>query len=267
MALSKPTLMRPWALASLTLAVFSTSGCLTLRQCAPTAVPAQPASAVVFVADGAGNFQAASNALREVIRCDNVPIHVVTFDWSHGYCRIVADQLGFRHAQAQGQRLAREIEAYAQAHPHMPIYLMGHSAGATVALSALEHLSPGIVERAMLLSPSVSDRYDVAPATRSVNRALHVFYSQADYWYLGLATHVLGTADRRFLHAASGRVGFRTSASNDDEMRAKLIQREWQPSDSETGNFGGHYGNYQSEFLRRHVVPLLEPIKSSANLH
>jgi hypothetical protein len=250
-------------LACATLALLAASGCLPFRQTRPTTIPAEAATGVVFVADGAGNFQAASRTLRELIGREGLPIHIVTFEWSHGYGRILADQLGFRYALAQGKRLALEIEAYALARPHMPIYVVGHSAGSTVVLSALEHIHPFVVERAFLLSPSVSAGYDIRPAVRSVSRGLHVYYSRHDYWYLGLATHVLGTADRRYFHPASGRVGFRVPIEPGDfALQAKLFQRPWQPVDRQTGNLGGHYGNYAPSFLKRHLLPLLEPVKS-----
>ncbi|MCI0683539.1 MAG: alpha/beta fold hydrolase [Gemmataceae bacterium] len=244
-------------------ATLALSGCLTLRRHSPTSVPAAPANGVVFVANGAGNFQVTSRILRELFEREKLQVHVATFEWSHGYLRILADQACYRYALAQGKRLAQEIEAYAKDHPHMPIYLVGHSAGSTVALSALEHMPPGLVERAFLLSPSVSNQYDIRPAVRSVNRGLHVFYSRHDYWYLGLATHVLGTADRRFIHPASGRVGFEVQTEHGDfALQAKLFQRPWQPVDAQTGNLGGHYGNYAPAFLKRHLLPLLEPVKS-----
>jgi pimeloyl-ACP methyl ester carboxylesterase len=253
-------------LVSFVLALVATlalSGCLSLRSRQPTSVSAAPANGAVFVADGAGNFQAVSRTLRELLEHERVNYHVVTFEWSHGYGRIIADQLGFNYALAQGKRLALEIEAYAKAHPHMPIYLVGHSAGSTVALSALEHLPPGVVERAFLLSPAVSNRYDIRPAVKNVNRGMHVFYSRHDYWYLGIATHVLGTADRKYVHPASGRVGFRVAVEGGDfALQAKLFQRPWQRVDIPTGNLGGHYGNYQPGFLKRHLLPLLEPVKS-----
>ena len=239
------------------------SGCLTFNKHRPTSVSAAPASGAVFVADGAGNFQAVSHTLSELFEHEHVPVHVVTFEWSHGYGRILADQLGFNYAVAQGKRLALEVDAYATAHPHVPIYLVGHSAGSTVVLSALEHLPPEVVERAFLLSPSVSNTYDIRPAVRNVNRGMHVFYSRHDYWYLGFATHVLGTADRKYFHPASGRVGFKVPVDcGDFALQAKLIQRPWQRVDIHAGNLGGHYGNYVPGFLKRHLLPLLEPVKS-----
>jgi pimeloyl-ACP methyl ester carboxylesterase len=249
-------------LAALALLLLVSGCCIPLRRLPPTQLPAEPCGAVVFVADGAGNFQASSEALRKAVRKDRPGVQVVTFEWSHGYGRILADQLSFRYAQAQGQRLAAEVQAFAHDHPGVPIYLMGHSAGATVVLSALENLPPGVVERALLLSPSVSARYDVRPALASVNQGVHVYYSQHDYYYLGLATHFLGTADRRFFQPASGRVGFHVNVA-DPEFFGKLHQRPWQPGDSVTGNLGGHFGNYQPEFLRANVLPLIQPVLAS----
>ncbi len=256
----RPVLVSLVLILAATLAI---SGCLTFRERRATSVSAAPANGVVFVADGAGNYQAASHELREVVSREHASLHVVTFEWSHGYGRILADQLSFQFALAQGKRLALEVESYAQDNPHMPIYLVGHSAGSTVVLSALENMPPGLVERAFLLSPSVSTSYDIRPAVRSVNRGLHVFYSKHDYWYLGFATHVLGTADRRYFHPASGRVGFSVPIdSGDFALQAKLFQRPWQRVDAATGNLGGHYGNYVPAFLKRHVLPLLDSVKS-----
>jgi hypothetical protein len=130
-------------------------------------------------------------------------------------------------------------------------------------LSALEHLPPGLVERAFLLSPAVSTSYDVRPAVHSVKRGMHVYYSRHDWWYLGLATHVLGTADRHHLHAAAGRVGFRVGVEQGDfALQAKLFQRPWHSIDAQTGNLGGHFGNYSPAFLKRHLLPHLQPTKS-----
>ncbi|MCS7045004.1 MAG: lysophospholipase [Gemmataceae bacterium] len=238
-------------------------GCLVLRRLPPTTVADGPAHGVVFVADGAGNFKATSKALRDVLERDRLPFHVVTFEWSHGKYRVMADQLDYRHAVAQGKRLAEEVDAYAAQHPHVPIYLMGHSAGSTVVLSALEHLPPGIVERAFLLSPAVSATYDVRPALRNVNRGLHVYFSRHDWWYLGCATHVLGTTDRRYFHPASGRTGFHVAwEPGDFALQPKLIQRPWQRIDAQAGHFGGHFGAYVPGFLKRNVVPLLDGVKS-----
>ena len=186
------------------------------------------------------------------------PVYVHTFEWSHGHGRILSDQLGFDHAQAAGRALASQVDEFHAKYPKCRIFFLGHSAGSSVILSALEEARPGTVERAFLLAPSVSATYDLRPALRNVKQAMHVYYSKHDWWYLGFATQVVGTQDRRWIAPASGRVGFRFNpeAPNDRALEAKLKQHAWRPRDVETGNLGGHFGGYQPEFLRRHVLPL-----------
>jgi pimeloyl-ACP methyl ester carboxylesterase len=236
----------------------SGGGCaLAQTSCRPAAFPAVTPTRAVFVADGAGNFQGASRMLHSVATADRLPIDVRTYDWSHGYGRILADQLLYGDAREEGRHLAGAVLDYRRAHPDIPIYLTGHSAGAGVVLAALEALPPGVVERAILLSPSVSTYYDLRPALCRVNRSLHVFYSERDCWYLGVYTRLVGTADRRWT-ATSGRVGFHVCPEElGPELLGKLYQRSWHPADQQLGNLGGHYGNYQPNFLRAHVLPLI----------
>lgn len=243
--------------ACLLCAALLVAGCASVPP-RPSELPAEQAPrSVVFVADGAGNFQAASRQLRRTVRRGRLPIAVQTHEWSHGYGRIIADQVHFQHALGEGQRLAARVKEYHDQHPNMPIYLFGHSAGSAVVLAAAEALPAGVVDRVVLLSPSLSASYDVCPTLRNVRRGLHVFYSPLDWWYLGIYTHVIGTCDRRW-NAASGLVGFRVDPQRCDPADlAKLHQRSWQPLDEFLGNFGGHYGSYQPNFLRVHVMPLL----------
>lgn len=246
--------------AAALLLVLTAAGCTTTQaRLAPRPVSRIACPARVYVADGAGNFQIASRTLQAVVQADHYPLQTVPFDWSHGYGRVIADQVGYLHARAEGKRLANEVCAFHAAHPEVPVYLLGHSAGCAVVLAALENLSPGMVDRAILLSPALSTTYDLRPALATVQRGVYVFYSQHDYWYLGLITGVLGTSDRRWT-ASSGRYGFEVPAQcGDGHWYGKLFQRAWMPPDAELGNYGGHYGNYQPNFLRSYIIPLLQP--------
>jgi pimeloyl-ACP methyl ester carboxylesterase len=206
---------------------------------------------VIFVADGAGDFRAASTSVRKVVARDCLPGSVQTVIWSHGYMRILKDQLDYAYARAQGYQLAETILALRQTHPEVGIYVVGHSAGAVVALAAAESLPPCTIDAMALLAPSLSTFYDVRPALLAVRRHMDVYYSTHDNLYLGLGTGIVGTSER--LHApASGRVGFQVY-----EDSCKLRQHQWQCSDWHTGNRGGHYGAYQPGFLREQVIPLM----------
>jgi hypothetical protein len=229
--------------------------CPVRAQSPPAARPRRPIA--VFAADGAGNFRTASMMLRQVIDEDALPIELHSFEWSHGYARVLSDQVAFSHARDKAKLLAEQIVAYHAAFPKIPIYVYAHSAGCAVATKAIEELPLGLVERVVLLAPSLSATYDVVPCLERVNRGLHVFYSRQDWCFLGVCTYMVGTADRRF-SCCSGRVGFKAESDQLDPVLArKLHQHAWQPDERALGNNGGHFGGYQPAYVRMHIIPLL----------
>ncbi len=224
-----------------------------------TAVKAPVTQAgIIFVANGAGDFQAASQNIRKVIHEDLIPMQVVTVPWSHGYGRILADQVGYQHIRTEGAMLAGVVQQFRAENPGVAVYLMGHSAGAAVIVAALENLPPEAVERSFLLAPSLSADYDIRPALKAVQQGLHVFYSHRDTAYLGVWTGILGNSDRHW-GPSSGHIGFQVSSgtAEDAVLWPKFYQRGWEPSDRATGNDGKHYGDYQPNFVRSQIVPFL----------
>jgi pimeloyl-ACP methyl ester carboxylesterase len=195
--------------------------------------------------------------LRKVAGQEGFPLQVVTFPWSHGYPRSIADHIYFAHARRQGQLLAAQVMALRQESPQTEIYLVGHSAGCGVVLAAAEALPCATVDGILLLAPSLSADYDIRPALRCTRGNLDVFYSRRDWVYLALVTGIIGNSDRHW-GPASGRYGFRPHCNGtlDDLLYARLRQHAWDPSHVAFGNAGGHYGGYQPEFLRTFVLPL-----------
>src|ERR1043165_1681147 len=209
--------------------------------------------ATVFVADGAGNFQRASRFLRAVTTRDGYPIEVITCEWSHGNRRILADQTDYAHARSEGEKLASMVQAYHAAHPEQPLYLLGHSAGTTIIIAALEHLPANVVERAVLMAPSISAYYDLLPAVKAVKHDIHVFYSSHECLYLRVGIRLVGTSDRT-REPAAGVGGFRVDPDpQEPSLSSKLIQHPWQRSDRELGHNGSHFGGYQPGFLRANI--------------
>jgi pimeloyl-ACP methyl ester carboxylesterase len=215
---------------------------------------------VVFSVDGAGDFLTTSASLRQVVEASGLPLRLEVFEWSHGWGRVIADQTDYCYAREAGRRLAERVIAMRQACPHAAVYVVAHSAGCTVSLAAVEMLPPGTVDRLILLAPSLSADYDLRPALRGVRCSVEGFSSCRDWFYLGLGTTLVGTADRRW-SAASGRVGFRPAPQTPEDLAlyAKLRQHSWDACQAWTGNQGGHYGCYQPAFLRAYVLPLLQP--------
>jgi hypothetical protein len=240
--------------------LFLASGCaLNRHEIDAITHPVHP-SAVVFVADGAGDFRMLSHSLRKAIVAEQLPVSVKTFVWSHGYYRILEDQLCMSHAREKGHRLAGIISAERESCPNLPIYLIGHCAGSTVLLAAAEELPPDTVDRLILLAPSVPADYDLRSALCSSREGIDVFWSKSDYWYLGLGISLVNAIQGR-CYSPAGRVGFKPSVRTpeDGACYVKLRQYPWEPSMACTGNLGGHYGTYQQGYLRQFVLPLLSP--------
>ena len=255
---------RPAPITSTSLVVLLCAGCVGLQARTSTPVTVARAStvpqAVVFVADGAGGFKAASASMRSTVAADRLPLRVETFDWTHGHWRIIADQIDRDHVRKEGLELAARVSALQQSCPGLPVCLVGHSAGSAVVLTAADVLPPGSVDRIVLLAPAVSTDHDLRPALACARRGVDVFYSKDDVLYLGVVVTILGNSDR-VRDAAAGRVGFRPTIAGpgDAALYTKLRQYPWEPGLDPTGNHGGHYGAYQPDFLRAAVLPLLLP--------
>jgi pimeloyl-ACP methyl ester carboxylesterase len=220
--------------------------------------PATAPVGIVFVANGAGDFQTVSESLGQVLAETSTALQLETFRWSHGYRRYVLDQVDHENHLRQGSRLAAEVSAYRQACGGRRVYLVSHSAGCAVALAAAEQLPPDSVDRIILLAPSVCQNYDLRPALRTARLGIDVFYSNDDRWILGLGMRIFGTTERE-CRTAAGRYGFTpiVTGPTDSALYGKLRQHPWDPAVQWTGHTGGHFGNNQPEFMRAYVLPLL----------
>ncbi len=254
-----PTLYRafPWLLLLL-------SGCAGMP--APVVSRASPCAArgIVLVVDGAGGYQNAPRSIAEMTDALHLPLHVRSFDWTHGRGRGVADVVDLGYSRCQAALLAEEISRYRGTFPGMPIYLVGFSAGCAVALQAAERLPPDTLERIVLLAPAVSANYDLRGALASARLGIDVFTSDRDRFWLGVGTGVVGTADGT-RDPAAGRVGFRPPVLSPDETRlaGRLHQHSWDECVAWTGSDGGHADSLRPAFLKAYVFPLLAPDNST----
>jgi hypothetical protein len=222
--------------------------------------PPCPQRGIVFVLDGAGGFGVASRLIGKTIAEEKMPLEVRIFTWTHGYCRVLADEIHASHIQREARRLAESIRSCRQEAPERPVYIVAHSAGCCVALIAAENSAPNALERMVLLAPAVSFKRDLRGALRCSCQGIDAFISRDDWCCLGVGTMMMGTADRSWTPRAAGRIGFQPGASGleDEALYAKLRQYPWDPGLKWTGHKGGHYGSYQPGFLRAFVLPLLQ---------
>lgn len=222
-------------------------------------------SGVVFAINGSGTLEITSTALERAVAKACLPLEVVTVEWSQG--SVVADHTDWQHAQEEGCKLADQIATYRQAHPGHAIFVVAHSAGSGVGLTAAAAVPPGTVNRIILMAPSVSIDYDLRPALRGTRDGIDVFYSRRDVFSLGFGVGFLGTSDGGQGCQAAGRFGFRYEAETpeDEVLYAKLRQHPWERCQARFGNHGFHSGTSRPRFLATYVLPLLNPNPLAAN--
>lgn len=187
---------------------------------------------------------------------------VEVHDWSIG-CSLgmLVHLQNLPRNREQARRLAAKIVRYQDEHPGRPVYLIGHSGGAGIALLTLEALPPGRrIDGAILLAGAVSRDYDLRDALSKTTRGIWNFYSPGDWLLLAAGTSLFGTIDR--VHAPSaGAYGFRVPADLDAEgerQYAKLRQVPYEFGMMSSGNFGGHFGPATRAFARDYLTPLID---------
>jgi pimeloyl-ACP methyl ester carboxylesterase len=111
---------------------------------------------LVWVLDGAGDLKGSSTALTQANLLSGNLVELSVFPWSHGYRRLLMDQIDMNHARLQGAKLAQAILERKAREPGRRVVVIGHSAGCAVALAACDLLPIDAVDRVILLAPSVS---------------------------------------------------------------------------------------------------------------
>ncbi len=223
------------------------SGCAT--NFGPRAV-----SGITFYVPGAGNTDFSDSSLRRGLRDAGYEGEVSTYWWTISF-NIAIDQTVRINARLRARLLARRIEEYCRRYPDRPVNLIGLSAGSGIAVWALEHLRGGCsVENVVLLSSSLSSRYDVSRAAARVRGRIYNYYSPYDAM-LALPMKLTGTIDGEFGEDAAGSVGLQTPGA-----RERVVNVAWRPEFSELGYNGGHTDSAAPNFVRtvvsRHVIGL-----------
>jgi pimeloyl-ACP methyl ester carboxylesterase len=162
------------------------------------------------------------------------------------------------HNHLQAERIAEHIRAYRSQFPDGAVHLIGHSAGAGMAIFVLECLNDLKISSAILMAAAISRDYPIQELLPRTTLGIWNFYSPLDLPAVGLGTMLFGTMDRR--HAISaGALGFRqTAAEQAPEVSGPLLhQIRFSLQMVKAWNFGGHFGWTNAEFVRQHVSPLL----------
>ncbi|MFO0837477.1 MAG: alpha/beta fold hydrolase [Phycisphaerae bacterium] len=193
---------------------------------------------------------------------------IEVYDWTTGLPGgFVFNLASYERNLRQAAALARKIVAYRERYPGRPVYLVGHSGGAGIAIMAIEALPPGRqIDMAILLAPALSPEYDLRKALQRTRHGVVNFYSELDLGLLGVGTTIFGSIDRE--HGASaGAVGFDVpsalKAADRELYDGKLRQVKWSPQMRKMGVSGTHSGWTSRSFVRDYLAPLIS--ESEAN--
>lgn len=97
-----------------------------------------------------------------------------------------------KHNRGQAMRIAAMISTYCCEFPGRPVHIIGHSAGAGMALFVLESLPEDCgVDSVLLLAAAVSRHYPLTAAAARIRGALWNFFSPLDLPTVGFGTTVL----------------------------------------------------------------------------
>jgi pimeloyl-ACP methyl ester carboxylesterase len=191
---------------------------------------------------------------------DGAAVRVI--DWTTGFWPFFCFHLrAARRNRVCASRIATMIADYQDLYPGRPVYLVGHSGGAALAVWALEALPESrTITAAVLLGVALSPRYSLAAALGRTQCGIWNFFSPLDWIFLTIGTILFGTFDGRHVVSAGWR-GFALPPELDAGDRAlyqnRLHQRGYHPRMLGYFHPGGHLGWANRVFVSEVVAPLV----------
>ncbi len=179
------------------------------------------------------------------------------YDWTSRLGPLYNLRAKRRNRRVAGE-IADRIVRYQAEYPDRPVLLVGQSGGGAMAVWAIEALPPGSeVDGAVLLSASLSPRYNLDEALSNTRRGIVNFHSRRDWFLLGVGTTLAGTMDGE--HASSaGRTGFVPPKDIPvPDNYTWLFQIPWREEMAETGHVGGHLSASAAGFISTYVAPFV----------
>ncbi len=233
--------------------------------------PARLEQGYTIVVVGVNGDNLLSAGLSRGIVEGGYPGAVEVIDWTTGYWPLFVYHLrsDARHDRGAHQ-IGERVAAYRSRYPGREVNLVAYSAGAAVALEALEELPESeTVDRLILLAGAVSPAHDLRPALAHCRIGLWNYYQPQDVVALWAGTIVAGTADGHHLMSA-GAVGFWSHPGytevEQELIDRKLVQMPYEPRMALTGNLGGHFHCVNHRFVAEWIAPVLEqaPVENVA---
>jgi pimeloyl-ACP methyl ester carboxylesterase len=209
---------------------------------------------------GGGGLMNWGRSIKDGLRRGGYKGDYTNFRWQSGWGVIADQQMDIRKKRKKAEELALEMEEHLDRNPGQPLYLVGLSAGSSIAIYTLEELPERVpVSAVVLLGPSMSSKYDLTAALRRVRGKMYIYTSDRDA-VLKMFVPMTGTADRVYAgNDVAGLVGFQIPESAGRETmwqyEDKLVNVPWDKERRAAGDRGGHTDTTRAKFVEQHVVP------------
>jgi pimeloyl-ACP methyl ester carboxylesterase len=194
-----------------------------------------------------------------------VPYAIEVYDW-HPHEAGVKYLLNEPGAREKAREVAAFVEAYRERHPGRPVFIVGHSAGAGIAVFATELMpQDNPIDGVVVLGSSLSPTYDLTKALERSKYHLVACSGATDlfiWWMSVAAKNIDGTKGR-----AAGQEGFKLPDDASDERREAfehVVQIRWKPSMMVHGNLGGHGGFTNAGWVSDNLAPYIVEWGSAA---
>ena len=163
-------------------------------------------------------------------------------DWGGLVMSSLDNLTNLKANRARAAWIAEDIRSYQSKYPDRPVTVLGYSGGGGLAILTLESLKAkgGKLDRVILCAAAVSPRYPLHNVIDQCEHGIINFYSERDWWTLGIGTRTLGTIDRVYTRSA-GHVGFHDADGELLEL-AGLTQIHHVRAWSKWGHPGTHLG-------------------------
>lgn len=218
---------------------------------------------IVFYVDGAGGGGPLSDAtpdIRRGLALAGFRGDFHGFRWQSGLGALADELMSVADKRRKADDLARRIRAALAEQPDGPITLIASSAGAAVAVFALEALRDARVDAVVLMSSAMSSDYDLTTALAAVAGRVYVLTSDRDALLKSIVP-LVGTACRSDSDAApAGVAGFVLPPGANENTRAayaKIVTMPWSAEYEPHGHLGGHTDCKSPRFVQHVIAPLL----------
>jgi pimeloyl-ACP methyl ester carboxylesterase len=244
-----------FTLLFMVLPFWASAGCGALPPQASGPLP--PGSTYIFHLPGIAGDSPFDRRWTEALAEGGAAHRVEICDWTCHHHWLAAMYCVDRH-QCQAQQIADRIAARRKADPTGRVMITAESAGAGIAVYALQRLPRDVVvDDVVFISPATSPDLDLSAALSHVRGKMYYFDSPVDVLTLCLGTEIFGTIDQKRTLGA-GLVGFHRPPHGDVvAYHEKLVEVPYNIAWSRWGYLGTHLSGMSSAFSLHVIAPLL----------